>query len=380
MDDLPALLGGPAVFPEGPPRWPFPDREVAAAIAAAVADGTWGQYLGPHVPRLEALIAEFHGLPHVLTCATGTLAVEVALRAVGVGPGDEVILGAYDFEPNYLAVHALGARPVLVDVSPARAGLDPAGLDAAVSPATKAIIASHLHGGLVPMSNVMAIAARHGVPVVEDAAQATGATVEGRPAGTWGDVGVLSFGGSKLLTAGRGGALFTRHADLFQRARLAVGRGVQQWGPLSELQATALAPQVHRLAERTAHRHRMANLLIESLRNVPGLRPFTNELSDSRAAYYKLGFFLNEEAFGLSRDLFVKALRAEGVAFDPGFRALHVGRAPGRYKAAGPLPHAESAGRSVVALHHPVLSLGEAEVVQVAAAVKKTYRNAARLR
>ncbi len=267
-----------------------------------------------------------------------------------------------------------------MDVSPANACLDPAGLEAAITPATRAILASHLHGGIVPMSAVTAIARRHSVAVIEDAAQATGATVEGRPAGSWGDVGVLSFGGSKLLTAGRGGAVLTRQPDYFQRARLALGRGVQQWAALSELQAAVLVPQLRKLPDMTAIRHDRVRRLLDAIRDVPGLRPFGPEPPESRPAYYKLGFFLDEEAFGLPRDLFVKALRAEGIAFDPGFRTLHVGRAPARYRAVGNLTHAENAARTVIGLHHPVLALGPAEVEQVATAIRKTYRNAARLR
>jgi len=379
-DSLPALLGGTPVRPEGPPAWPAPDADVLAALQAAHADGSWGQYLGRHVPALEVLLTQIHGVPHVLTCASGTLAVEIALRAAGVGPGAEVLLGAYDFESNFLNVHLLGALPVLVDVSPINGCVDPNGLEAAITPATRAIVVSHLHGGLVPMSRVMALADRPFLRVIEDAAQASGAKVEGRLAGSWGDIGILSFGGSKLITAGRGGALLTRHTDVLQKARLALARGVQQWAALSQLQAATLIPQIQKMDNLTLLRHQRVVQLVQSLQDVPGLRPFRNELPDSRPAYYKLGFYLDEEAFGLSRDLFVKALRAEGVAFDPGFRALHVGRAPGRYKASGPLTHAELAGRTVVALHHPVLGLGPEEVDQVAAAVRKIYRNASRLR
>src|SRR5688572_14400850 len=116
-DDLPALLGGPPVRPAGPPVWPLPDAGVLEALRAAYGDASWGHYLGQNVPALEAALAKAHGVPHAVTCASGTLAVEVALRAVGVAPGDEVVLGAYDFESNFLSVHAIGARPVLVDVS-----------------------------------------------------------------------------------------------------------------------------------------------------------------------------------------------------------------------------------------------------------------------
>ncbi|MSR55396.1 MAG: perosamine synthetase [Gemmataceae bacterium] len=378
-DDLPALLGGTPVRPEGPPSWPLPNAAIATAIQVAVADGSWGQYHGPHIPRLEWLLAEAHGLAHAITCATGTLAVEIALRAVGVGPGDEVILGAYDYEPSFLSVHAIGAIPVLVDIVPGSACLDPAHIERAVSPKTKAILATHLHGGLVEMPRIVDMASRLGVPVIEDAAQVPGATVAGRPAGSWGELGILSFGGSKLLTAGRGGAILTNRADLAQRARLSLSRGVQHWAPLSELQAIALIPQVEQLSKSTARRHRMVSLLVEQIREIPGLTPFRNENSGSRSAYYKLGFLLDSEAFGLSRDRFVKAIRAEGIAFDAGFRSLQVGRAPSRYRASGPLPNAELAGKTVVTLHHPVLSLGEAEIEQVAEAVRKTYRNASRL-
>src|SRR6478672_4012106 len=143
--ELPALLGGPPVRPEGPPAWPLPDADVQAALAAAVAAGDWGKYHGEHVRALEAELAAFHAVPHVLTCASGTLAVEAALRALRVGAGDEVIQAAYDYESNFLTVHALGAKPVLLDVHPANWQFDPANLEAAITPQTKAVICSHLH-------------------------------------------------------------------------------------------------------------------------------------------------------------------------------------------------------------------------------------------
>src|SRR5687768_2946673 len=110
------------------PPWPPDDPDVLIALRAAFADGSWGRYHGGHVERLEARLAEFHDVPHAVTCASGTLAVEVALRAVGVGRGDEVILGAYDYESNFLSVHAIPATPVLVDVHRDNACLDPATL------------------------------------------------------------------------------------------------------------------------------------------------------------------------------------------------------------------------------------------------------------
>ncbi len=379
MVNTPALLGGIPVVSDGPPDWPLPDAEVRAVLETAVADGSWGKYHGPFVPDLEEAIAAFHGVPHVLTCASGTLAIEAALRALKVGQGDEVIQSAYDYEANFLNIHAVGAKPVLIDVNPLNANFDPDKLEAAISISTKAIIVSHLHGGLVPMSRVRAIADHHRVAVIEDAAQASGALVEGKKAGSWGDAGILSFGGSKLLSAGRGGALLIQRPDVWQRAKVWLSRGVQQWAALSELQAAVLLPQLAKLPDCTAHRRGQVQLLEQLLHDVPGLRFFANLLPNSQAAYYKLGAFLDQKNFGVSRDLFVKALRAEGVAFDEGFRALHIGRGPNRFRQAGSLMHAQQAHHEVVVLHHPVLSLGPEQMEKVALAVRKIYRNAHRL-
>jgi dTDP-4-amino-4,6-dideoxygalactose transaminase len=374
--DLPALLGGTPVRPDGPPPWPQPDPDVQAALAAALASGDWGKYHGEHVSTLEAELAAFHGVPRALSCASGTLAVEAALRALRVGPGDEVILAAYDYESNFLTVHALGARPVLIDVAPHNWNLDPAHLEAAITPRTKAVICSHLHGGIVPMREVIDVAGRRGVGVVEDAAQAPGATVQGRPAGTWGDVGTLSFGGSKLLSAGRGGALLFRDAQINQRAKVWLHRGLQQWAPLSELQAAVLRPQLRKLKGATMHRSLRVGLLTEMIERteVPGLVPFANTADDSVAAFYKVGFRFDADAFGLSRDVFVKAVRAEGVAFDAGFTALHVGRSPSRFRVAGELTHATPAHHGCVVLHHPILYGTLRDAQQVADAVAKVYR------
>src|SRR5262249_14833574 len=153
--------------------------------------------------------------------------------------------------------------------------LDPGRIESALSPSTKAVLVSHLHGGLVPTSDVLALSARHGLKVIEDAAQAIGARVQGRPAGSWGDVGVLSFGGSKLLSAGRGGALLTPHDDVRQRARTWLNRG-NLICPLSGLQAAVLLPQLDRLATDHQTRLRRVGQLARGLDGLPGLRLFRN--------------------------------------------------------------------------------------------------------
>ncbi|WP_246523683.1 DegT/DnrJ/EryC1/StrS family aminotransferase [Gemmata palustris] len=425
--DLPALLGGTPTRPEGPPQWPLLDDDVRAAVTEAMATGAWGQYHAEHVCALEAELATFHGVPHALTCASGTLAVEVALRALRVGPGDEVVMSAYDYESNFLTIHALGAKPVLIDIHPHNWQLDETKLEAAFTPQTKAVLCSHLHGGLVSMPAVMEIARKHNIGVVEDAAQSPGATVIGKPAGTWGDVGTLSFGGSKLLTTGRGGALLFNDAQLYQRAKNWLHRGLQQWAPLSELQAAVLRPQLRKLRATTAWRaERVRELVAEPTPPSPlpegkgekelsadvasstaisrasplpcqegvagepwgvppsqgargtgvgsAIQPFANNIPDSIPAFYKVGFQYAPSIFGLKREIFVKALRAEGVAFDPGFKALHIGRSPSRFRAPGELTHAADAHERCVTLHHPVLSGTTADVQQVADAVAKVYR------
>jgi perosamine synthetase len=376
--DLPALLGGVPAFPQGPPAWPLGDPDVLEAMQHAYRDGSWGKYRAEHSGALELFLREYHNVEHVLLCGSGTYAIELGLRALQVAPGDEVILAAYDYPGNFLAIHALGAQPVLVDLDPDNWALATAKLAEALGPRTRALLVSHLHGGLVAMSAVMAFARTHGLLVLEDAAQAPGALVEGRRAGAWGDGAILSFGGSKLLTAGRGGAFLTPHADLAQRARTHLQRG-NVVCPLSELQAAVLLPQWRRLQARNRQRLENVARLRELLADLPGVRPFVNRLPDSAAAFYKLGFQYDAEQFGLPRASLVAALRAEGVALDAGFAAAHVGRSPRRYRRGGELAEAERAHHGCVVLHHPVLLGSAADSAAVAHAWHKVHAHADRL-
>lgn len=345
--------------------------EIANALHEAIALGSWQQYHGPHVEALEAELAAWFGVPRALTCASGTLAVEVALRAVGVGPGDEVILAAYEYESNFLTVHALGAKPVLVDVAPGNWNLRPDCVAEALGPKTKAILVSHLHGGVVPVDEVAKIAGS--VPIIEDAAQCPGAMIGSQYCGGIGLIGTLSFGGSKLLAAGRGGAILFNDERAYQRAKLWLHRGIQAWAPISELQAAVLRPQLARLKADTAARRDAVRPIATA--KVAGLALFENR-PDCSAAYYKVGFRYDPDKFGLPRELFVRALRAEGIAFDIGFRALHRGRSPSRFRAVGSLSEATRASEYCVKLHHPVLLCGNARLEIVARTLENIYRNA----
>jgi dTDP-4-amino-4,6-dideoxygalactose transaminase len=383
------MHGGSPAFPQGPPRWPLPDVDVAAALAATAEDGSWGRYEGPHAERLLTALRASLASEHVYLCCSGTFAVELALRMLRVGPGDEVILAGYDFAGNFRAVEAVGATPVLVDIVPNRWHVDVEQLDAVAAPQMKAVLVSHLHGVVAPMREIVALAQQRGWSVVEDACQVSGAVVDGRPAGTWGHVGTLSFGGSKLLTAGRGGAVITSDATLLQRAKVFCEQGNHAY-PLSELQAAVLPPQIGKLNERTEQRcaavERIRTAyndnvkLTDAARLVPCESPGPSDLP----AYYKMGWLVDVPGdapdFNRTarlRDRLVAALQAEGIGIDAGFRGFGR-RSEARCRKVGDLRHARQAAAGTLVLHHPVLLSGEAiteqlgrTIAEVASAVLK---------
>ena len=362
--------GAPAPFAS---PWPLADELVAAALRDASADGSWGRYHGPHVPRLAAALASFFQSEFVSPCCSGTFAVQLALRGLRIEPGDEVLLAGYDFPGNFRSIEAVGATPVLVDVAPGNWNLDPGLLAEACSPRTRAVLVSHLHGGLVPMRELCDWAREHRLSVVEDICQAPGAMVEGRLAGTWGDVGVLSFGGSKLLTAGRGGAILTRHAEIHQRAKIYCEQGNHAY-PLSELQAAVLAPQLARLTERNQHRAASAALLRRALSGVACLKNFENVAESCQPVYYKLGFQFNAEAAGCSRETFLLAAQAAGIPIDAGFRGF-LNRGPRRCRRGGTLVESARAAVGSVVLHHPVLLQPVEVIEQLGAALQAVCAN-----
>ncbi len=324
------------------------------AIERAWSDGSWGRYHGPHSRRLEQELARLHDVEFVSLCCSGTFAVELALRGLKVGPSDEVILAGYDFPGNFRAIEAIGARPVLVDVEEDGWLLDIDQLAAALSGQTRAILVSHLHGGIADMPKIVDFARERGLAVVEDACQAPVAVVAGRTAGSWGDVGVLSFGGSKLLTAGRGGAIVTRQAEVHQRAKVFCQRGNNAF-PLTELQAAILLPQLNKLAERNQRRRANVERLLAQTQGLNGLRPLVNRTANSAPSYYKLAWRYDAAELGDSPiDEFARALQAEGVPLDTGFRGF-ARRAERRCRKIGPLPHSQRAAETTLLLHHPIL-------------------------
>jgi len=217
-----------------------------------------GQYIGgPVIGGFEEAFAAAVGVPHAVGCNSGTDALILALRGLGIGAGDEVITASFSFFATAEAISAVGATPVFVDVDPATYLIDLDLLEAAITPATKVLMPVHLFGRPVNMERVCAIADRHGLKVVEDCAQATGASWAGRPVGSWGDGGCFSFFPTKNLgAAGDGGAVTCRDAALAQRIRELAVHGMPRRylhtelgynSRLDALQAAVLAVKLPRL-------------------------------------------------------------------------------------------------------------------------------------
>ena len=368
---LPAILGGGPVRPTGVPCWPQEDPLVRAALLKMIESSDWGRYHGPHIPKLCQRLADYHQVEHVLPCSSGTAAVELALRGVGVAAGDEVILAGYDFKANFQNILRLQATPVLIDIDPESWQMDVTRLEASVSTRTRAILISHLHGGVVDAPLARQCADRHGIPLIEDACQNPGAMLHGRVSGTWGDVGVLSFGGSKLLTAGRGGAVITARSDVAERIKRYIHRGNEAY-PLSEMQAAILVPQLEQLDDKNDLRRHSVSRLHDGLQGLEGLTLIQIPTECVKPTYYKVGFRYAAEKFaGLPRDRFAESLRAEGIAFDAGFRGLHLIHGSRRFRAADPLSEVTCADAKVLTLHHPILLEEGSAIEDVIVAVHK---------
>jgi len=192
--------------------------ELLVAIQSVLESGRF--ILGPNVEAFEAEFAQYLGVAHAIGLNSGTDALHLALRALNIGPGDEVITSTFSFIATAEAISIVGARPVFVDIDPTTYMLDVKAVEAAITPRTRAIIPVHLYGAPAPMPEIMRIAAHHHLAVVEDCAQSIGAAIEGRNTGTFGTIGAFSFFPSKNLGAcGDGGMVVTDRDDLAQRIR-----------------------------------------------------------------------------------------------------------------------------------------------------------------
>ncbi|MCA9083919.1 MAG: aminotransferase class V-fold PLP-dependent enzyme [Planctomycetaceae bacterium] len=354
------------------PPWPSPNEDTHRVLRELAESGDWGRYHGPHCERLSSLLKSMHNVDHVHLCSSGTAAIELALRSIPVQSGDEVILAAYDFKANFVNVLTIGATPVLVDTLPGLPVIDVQQIEQAITPGTKAVIVSHLHGCLAPMDSIRQLLDGTGICLIEDACQVPGAVVNGKPAGAWGDAGTLSFGGSKLLTAGRGGAILFKDPQMAQRARLYTQRGNDAY-PLSEMQAAILRPQLDSLADLNSHRANSVSRLLNQLETDPQIQPAMNHdprKADAmnQPAFYKVAFrFCSVEPTERSREKFLTSAKAEGLAVDAGFSALHLTHSRRRFNSVGTLEHATALHHELIKLHHPVLLQSPKTIDAVAA-------------
>ncbi|HEX2172734.1 MAG TPA: DegT/DnrJ/EryC1/StrS aminotransferase family protein [Dehalococcoidia bacterium] len=296
-------------------------------------DSTWISSSGEFIDRFEGRFAEFCGTEHALTCSNGTVALHLALLALGIGPGDEVLVPSLTYVATANAVRYCGADPVFVDSDRATWSLDPTDLRRKVTDRTRAIVAVHLYGRPAPMSEIMALARERGLRVVEDAAEAHGALSGGQPVGSIGDLGTFSFYGNKIITCGEGGMVVTRDAGLAERVRLLRGQGQdptrRYWFTevgynyrMTNLQAAIGLAQLENVESFLAARDEIARWYDEELGGLPGVQTALRTPGD-RTVCWLYSVILSGPA-GTARDDLLTKLRQAGIDTRPFFHPLHV--------------------------------------------------------
>jgi len=322
------------------------DDRVTRAVLDCLRDGSWARYDHERLESFEAFTARTLGAAHAVLAGSGTLALEHALAATGVGPGGMVALSAYDFPGNFLTVHALGARPVLVDADPATGQMDPASLSVALGRfSIAAVVVSHLHGGIAPLDDIIPLCDRAGAAVVEDCCQCPGGTLAGRPLGTRGRAGVVSFGGGKPVSCGRGGAVLTDDALVAQRVKLRSHRGTRLAVP-GNLQLAALEPQLAGWKETLGTAADRLGRLDGVFRNNRACQPVWRVSTGNLSGFYRLGLMVPAG----DRQRLIESAKALDLPLAAGFRAIHAGRSAARFETAGDLPGALECGRRMTTL------------------------------
>ena len=321
-----AIAGGEPIRRTPFPRWPVWNHEEIEAVQAVVESGRWGAQQGPEVRHFEAEFAAYQQAAQGIAVTNGTVALKLALTAAGVGVGDEVIMPGYTFVATATAALEIGAVPVFADIDPQTYTLDPASAATCITPRTRAILPVHLGGRPADMDAIMALAQRHNLVVVEDAAQAWGAAWQGRMAGTLGHVAGFSFQSSKNITAGEGGMILTNDTALGAMARSLSNCGRQPDGlwyahyvlggnyRLSEFHGAILRVQLRRYPAQLAQRQANAAYLERALSEVTGITTLRQDERVTSNAYHVLFLQYHPEAFGgASKERFLAALHAEGI-------------------------------------------------------------------
>ena len=331
-----ALLGGTPVRRTPFPSWPVADAREEDALVRVIRSGKW--FRGENVSAFEAAYASLTGAKHCLATANGTSALITSLAALGVGPGDEVIVPPYTFVATVNAVLLMRALPVFVDSDIETFQIDARKVEQAITGNTRVIMPVHLGGSAADLDTIIAVAQRRGVTVVEDACQAHLAEWRGRKVGTYGRTGCFSFQASKNLNSGEGGAILTDDEALVEtcyrfhnnsRGRRTTGddfsyRSTGANLRMTEFQAALLTAQMTRLEAQARTRDENGAYLTSLLRQIAGITPARMHEGCTRNAYHLYMFRYDPSRFsGLPRAAFLKALRAEGIPASSGYSPLN---------------------------------------------------------
>jgi len=339
LAEPPALLGGKPVRTQQWPTWPIWKPETdEKQLLEVLRSGVWSR--ANVVTDFEAKWAQAVGAKRSLAVVNGTNALITALAQLNIRGGDEVLVPPYTFIGTVAPVIANGAMPVFVDVDPETFQIDPAKIEAKITPRTKAIIPVHILGLPANMPQILAIAKKHKLAVIEDACQAHLAEINHQKVGTFGDAGCFSFQNSKNLAIGEAGAIVSNN-DLFMdrcfsyhnygnpygMASGVIGAGTIMQGNkqrITEYQAAIGLAQLKRLEGETNLRNENAAYLKAKIEQIPGVIPYKLYDNVTKAAFHLFPFRYQKSAFkGLSRDTFLKALTAEGIPCSKGYATLN---------------------------------------------------------
>ncbi|HEX8149375.1 MAG TPA: DegT/DnrJ/EryC1/StrS family aminotransferase [Pyrinomonadaceae bacterium] len=402
-----AINGGEMAKKKPFPDWPMYDEREREALLGVLESRQWWRIAGSQVLQFEREFAAYQGARYALAVTNGTHAIELALAALDIGRGDEVIIPAFTFVSTATAILCVNAVPVLVDVDADTYCMSPEAVEAAITPRTRAIIPVHMAGHVADMGRLAEIAQRHDLRLVEDAAHAQGSEWDGRRVGAMYAGGIFSFQSGKLMTAGEGGLVLSDDEEFIERAFLYGNCGRPKADRtyqhsllgsncrMSEFQGAVLRVQLTRLDEQIARREQNAPLLDRMLGEIPGITPQKHDPRVNRHPHYMYMFRYDPASFdGLPRQQFVDALIAEGVPAFVGYPAIHRlpvfrSRAFGpRWRPDDPLlpdysgvrcPVSEGLGDQVVWLHHRVLLGDEEDLAELTQAVTKVRFHAQRV-
>jgi dTDP-4-amino-4,6-dideoxygalactose transaminase len=335
-----AINGGVPVRQKSFPTWPEVSPDDEAAVLEVVRSGRWWMYAyssdelagegtegGSRVEAFERAFAQFQHSRYAITTTSGSGALEIACRAAGLKPGDEVITTPYTFVSSSSCILSAFALPVFVDIDPLSYNLDPDLVEQAITGRTRAILPVHFGGNLADMTRLREIARRHNLLIIEDSAQAQGASLQGdRWAGTLGDIGIFSLQQSKILTCGEGGILTTNDPELASLAwslrhhgRTETGLWYQHFRlgwhyRMTELQGALLLTQLRKVPEQNVRRQRNASVLFDALKGLPGVEPcHQNPEIDQPVFYLVILRYDANQWDGVQREKVLSAMQAEGI-------------------------------------------------------------------